>query len=337
MQADGFALSLSRQNDMIEAFRILPAARQEVDTYSGPLGFAAGSLLRVPRLSAALRQFAEQQEVTVVLSTMSHPWTPLLVSSLKRAGLAFVPIIHDALPHPGDPALFFQWRLMRELAAARAAVVLSESVGQQIQARRPDLPLIRMSLGAHLTDGNPAAEKSADFLFFGRIRAYKGLDLLRDAWPHVRATCPSARLRIVGQGHIEACAPGLATLPGVSIDQRWIPNHEVTSVLTSARTLVLPYREASQSGVLPLALALGVPVVATAIGGLVEQLQDGEAGEVVPPTAEALAAAMIRMLDAPMHARLVEGAHKIGAQLMDWVGRVNALRAEIERVLDREA
>jgi glycosyltransferase involved in cell wall biosynthesis len=336
MEGGGFALSLSRQNAMIAAFRSLPAPRQEVDTYDGLPGFLAGSL-RVPRLSAALRRFAAQQQARVVLSTMSHPWTPLIAPSLARAGLVFIPVIHDAVPHPGDPAPFFHWRLRRELAAARAAVVLSDAVARQVQARRPDLPLIRIPLGAHLPGGAPAAEASADFLFFGRIRAYKGLDLLRDAWPRVRAGRPGARLRVVGEGDLDACAPGLAALPGVEVDRRWVPDGEMASVLTSARALVLPYREASQSGVLPLALALGIPVVATAVGGLAEQVRDAENGLVTPPTAEALAAAMIRMLDAPLRARLAEGARRTGATLADWAGQWAALRAGIADVLARPA
>ena len=332
----GLALSLSRQNELIEAFREVPAPRQEVDTYRGLSGFAAG-FARLPGLAAALRQFAVAEGTTVVFSAMSHPWTPLIAPSLARAGLAFVPTIHDAAPHPGDPAPLFHWRLERELAAARAAVVLSDAVAREVARRRPGLPLIRLPLGAHLPHGGAAtaAEPRSDFLFFGRIRRYKGLDLMRDAWTRLCAARPGATLRVVGEGDIEACAPGLAALPGVSVEQRWAPDAEMAALLASARALVLPYREASQSGVLPLAFALGIPVVATAVGGLVEQVRDGETGLVAPPTPEALAEAMLRVLDPALRARLAEGARQAGARLIDWRAQAELLRASIAEALAR--
>lgn len=330
----GVALSLARQNSLIGAFRALPVPRQEVATYRGVLGFAAG-FARLPALAAGLRRFAAEQATPVVLSGMSHPWTPFLAPGLARAGLAFVPVIHDAAPHPGDPAPLFAWRLDRELAVARAAVVLSDAVAEAVAARRPGLPLIRLPIGAHLPHGVAAASRRSDFLFFGRIRAYKGLDLLRDAWPLLRGAHPGATLRILGEGDIEACAPGLAALPGVSLEPRWVPDEAMAAEIASAGVLVLPYREASQSGVAPIALALGVPAIATAIGGLAEQVEDGRSGLLVPPEPAALAAAMGRMLDPALRGRLAEGARQAGAALADWDAQAAALRAGLGRALGR--
>lgn len=331
----GLALSVSRQNTLIDAFRALPVPRQEVATYNGPLGFAAG-FARLPALTAALGRFARDQAAPVVLSGMSHPWTPFVAPALARAGLAFVPVVHDAAPHPGDASPLFGWRLDRELAAARAAVVLSEAVAEAVAARRPGLPLIRLAIGAHLPHGAAtAAARGSDFLFFGRIRRYKGLDLLRDAWPAVRAAHPGATLRILGEGDLDGCAPGLSALPGVSVDLRWVPDDAMAAEVASAGVLVLPYREASQSGVVPIALALGVPVVATAVGGLAAQVADGRSGLVVPPDQAALATAMARMLDAPLRDRLAAGAREAGAALSDWDAHAAVLREGIARVIGR--
>jgi glycosyltransferase involved in cell wall biosynthesis len=331
---DGVALSVSRQNTLIDAFRAIPVPRQEVTTFNGIPGFAAG-FARLPALGAALRGFARDQGVDVVLSAMGHPWTPFLAPVLARSGLAFVPVIHDAKPHPGDPALLFDWRLDRELAAARAAVVLSDGVAAAIAARRPGLKLIRLPLGAHLPLGTAPTRRMADFVFFGRIRRYKGLDLLRDAWPLVRAAHPTATLHVAGEGDLDACAPGLAALPGVSLDRRWIDDAEMATEVASAGALVVPYREASQSGMVPIALALGVPVVATAVGGLAAQVADGTTGLVVAPEAAALAQAMGRMLDPVLREHLAAGAGTEGARLADWGALAGRLRTGIEEALVR--
>ncbi|MBR0647783.1 glycosyltransferase family 4 protein [Plastoroseomonas hellenica] len=333
MAPAGLALSVSRQGSLIEAFRAVAAPRQEVDTYASLGGFLRG-LARVPSLTRQLRRFAQAEGADVVISAMAHPWTPLIAPALTRAGLRYVPVVHDALPHPGDPAPLMRWRLDRELACASAAVALSETVAAAIAARFPRLPLIHLPLGAHLPFGATAAtETRFDFLFFGRIRAYKGLDLLRDAWAIVAAARPEATLRVVGDGNLDAVAPGLAALPGVTIEQRWVPDEEMAGIVSAAGALVLPYREASQSGVLPIALALGVPAVATTVGGLGEQLRDEVTGLQVAPEPRAFAGAMLRMLDPERRARLAAGAKAAGAVLTDWDRQAAALRKGIAAAL----
>jgi hypothetical protein len=76
-RSGGLALSVSREADMIDAFRALPVPRHEVDTYASMLGFATG-LLRVRALMRELAGFAQNQRVDVVVSAMAHPWTPLV-------------------------------------------------------------------------------------------------------------------------------------------------------------------------------------------------------------------------------------------------------------------
>jgi glycosyltransferase involved in cell wall biosynthesis len=78
----------------------------------------------------------------------------------------------------------------------------------------------------------------------------------------------------------------------------------------------MPYRHISQSGVLFLALSLGVPVVATRVGALPEMLRDGESALLVPPESpSALSEALIRALgDAELRERLREGGRRVAHQ-----------------------
>jgi len=274
---------------------------------------------------------------------MTHLWTPLVAPALRRAGIPFVPIVHDALPHPGDFGLAWNWRLERELDAAAGALVLSGAVAAQLHRRRPHLPLGQIALGAHLPADHllprarPARRSGTHFLLFGRLRAYKGLDLLRDAWPLVRARHPDARLSVVGEGDAEALAPGLSALPGVTVDGRWMAEAEIPPLIASADVVVQPYREASQSGVVPLALALGVPVVATPVGGLREQVMDGRTGLLASRVdAAAVAEAMGRMCDPDLRDALSRGAAEAGAALADWDGHAEALTVQLQRLLRQQ-
>jgi len=323
-------LSISAQSDLLAETQALGLPTDAVPTYGSALGFVTG-LARIPALRRHL--VAQAQGCDAVISVMTHLWTPLLAPALAAAGIRYIPIIHDANPHPGDPGALWGWRFRRELSAAQLAVVLSESVERAVQAARPGLPTARMTLGAHLDlpppPATPAPPRPAGaplrLLMFGRLRAYKGLDLLRDA---LRLLPPNAiSLRVVGDGPAEALAPGLAAMPGVSIENRWVAEADIPGLIAQADALVLPYREASQSGVIPIAHAMGVPVVAMPAGGLSEQVSHGQDGLLAEAiTAEALAAAL-RMLLAPQTlALLAAGAKARGAAMADWHEQASLLR-----------
>jgi glycosyltransferase involved in cell wall biosynthesis len=151
----------------------------------------------------------------------------------------------------------------------------------------------------------------------------------------VHAAWPEATLRIVGSGEPEGVAPGISSLPRVLLEPRWVPDSEMAPLIASSRCLVLPYREASQSGVLPLALAHGVPVIATSVGGLAAQLADGKSGFVVRPDPTALAAAMLRLREPTCYARLAQGAQAAGELLSDWSEHAEALSEGIAKVVAR--
>ncbi|MDP3418703.1 glycosyltransferase family 4 protein [Falsiroseomonas sp.] len=330
------SLSVSAQGEFRDRFRNLSVPTDIVDTYRDLSGFATG-LLRLPALTRQLIGRARQADV--VVSGMTHVWAPLVAPALARSGAAFVQVVHDATPHPGDFGLAWNWRLGRELGAARAAVALSDQVAVALAARAPALPLIRMPLPA-LLPAAPAAPPAAAgpgalrLLFFGRLRAYKGLDLLRDAFRLLHQSHPGASLRVVGEGDPEACAPGLAGLPGVRLERRWVAEAEIPTLLAEADAVVLPYREASQSGVAPQALAMGVPVVATPVGGLTEQVRPGAGGVLAAAvTAPALAEALAGLMDPARLAALRQEAARAGAAASDWDAAATALLAGLARVL----
>lgn len=324
------ALSVSANGELLNEYRATGAACDAVPTYDSLTGFLA-SIPAIPARARRLVAQARDFRADVVVSGMTHLWTPLVAPRLARAGLSYVPVVHDAAPHPGDPGALWDWRLNRELDAARAAIVLSDAVGDAVRARRPTLRQIRLDLPALLQAPPPAPPRpdgaGTRFLFFGRIRAYKGLDLLRDAHARLLATHPDAMLRVVGEGDAEALAPGLLSLPNVTVEPRWVAESDMPALLREADALVLPYREASQSGVVAMAAALGVPVVASAVGGLSEQVQDGRTGLLAAPDPAALADAMARMTDPLLRARLATGAAAHGQRLNDWDAHAAGLLA----------
>ena len=103
----------------------------------------------------------------------------------------------------------------------------------------------------------------------------------------------------------------------------------------AADLLVMPYRRISQSGVLYLALSLGVPVVATRVGSLPETLRDGDSALLVPAEdPDALSEALVRGLgDAELRDRLAEGGRSI-ARRHSWPAIAERTEAALDRLLD---
>jgi glycosyltransferase involved in cell wall biosynthesis len=158
-------------------------------------------------------------------------------------------------------------------------------------------------------------------LFFGYIREYKGLDVLLEAWPAVKDRRPEARLLVAGdpvrleparRDELESSAQRL----GVVHRFEYIPFADVSRYFHASDVMVMPYRHISQSGVLFLALALGVPVVATNVGVLPEILRDGDSALLVAPESpSALAEALIRLLgDSALQERLARNGRRIADQ-----------------------
>ena len=121
-------------------------------------------------------------------------------------------------------------------------------------------------------------------VFVGRLAPEKGLDVLIDAWPHVVAAFPKARLTLIGEGperpSLEARAArlglgGAIELPGATDDP--------TGRLRAADLFVLPSREEGMSIALLEAMALGLPLVATSIPGNRRLVHDFKNGRLVPP------------------------------------------------------
>jgi alpha-maltose-1-phosphate synthase len=130
-------------------------------------------------------------------------------------------------------------------------------------------------------------------LFVGREFRRKGGDRLLEAFRHVRARIPGARLQIVGAGEAPA-EPGVEAL-GLIDDRR-----RLAELYSRASVFCLPSRFEPYGLVVLEAMAYGLPCVVTSVNALPEMVDDGRTGIVVPPDeTTALAAALIRLLEEP--------------------------------------
>jgi len=145
----------------------------------------------------------------------------------------------------------------------------------------------------------------------GRLVPIKGFDLLVRALPIVVSQVPSARVLLVGEGaeraHLEAIAASLGVASCLRLTGE---TTDVAPYLAAADVVTVPSRNEGMGRVIVEAMALGRPVVATAVGGIPDVVTDGECGRLVEPEdVDALAGALIELgRDPALRRKLGEAA-----------------------------
>jgi glycosyltransferase involved in cell wall biosynthesis len=209
----------------------------------------------------------------------------VLRSLCDRSGTLLVLTAHNAMPHEHagqDPAV-----VRRNLNCAHLVVALTDHVAAELAAEiGTKTPIAVVPHGPLFADrALPSRADAATrlgwasgptVLFLGLIRAYKGVDLLADAWPEVLESIPNARLLVVGKVLDPAATADLnrlRMLPGVEVVDRYVPVARMLDLYAVSDVVVLPYRRISQSAGLMTAAGLGRPTVITPVDGLLEQVQ----------------------------------------------------------------
>jgi len=144
----------------------------------------------------------------------------------------------------------------------------------------PDIKRIKSEFGFE--------EDSLVLLFFGYVRKYKGLDLLIEAFPKILSHNPKARLLIVGEFYDDPqdyfnLVKKLNVEDKVKVINQFVPNEEVAKYYQAADLIILPYRSATQSGILNVTYGFYKPVIVTDVGGLAEFVDEGKTGFVLKP------------------------------------------------------
>lgn len=231
-----------------------------------------------------------------------HMYFNLALPLIKKYPLVIT--IHDVRQHLGDSESGHTPQWMMDFGFRRADQVivhgrsLVDTVVEELGFDRRLVHLIPLVAIGEMQPTIPVSDDRQAILFFGRIWEYKGLEYFIKAAPLVTAEFPGAKFIIGGRGedmqryrqmmHDPAC---------FEVHNNWISDAERDQMFASCSMVVLPYIEASQSGVIPLAYAHEKPVIATRIGGLPDMVDERKTGLLVPPRdAQALAMAMIELL-----------------------------------------
>lgn len=236
----------------------------------------------------------------VVIFKYWHPFFApcyaALASRIRHTCSARILFVCDnILPHERFPGSVALTRLA--FRYAHAFIVLSRTVQNDLLQLSPRArhrlvahPIYEMFTGlvskATARKRLGIAERRV-LLFFGLVRPYKGLDILLEALPEILQRV-NVRLLVAGEFYDnESRYRDILRRNGceraVTIVPRYIPTDQVGLYFSAADAVVLPYRSATQSGIVQIAYQFSRPVITTNVGGLAEAVEDGKTGFVVPP------------------------------------------------------
>lgn len=242
-------------------------------------------------------------------------WLPFMGPALgtilrnvrKNRHTKIICIADNVIPHehrPGDKAFTKYF-----LKSIDGFITMSEKVLSDLRQFEKDKParLVQHPLydnfGAILPKEEARKKLGLEvgqklILFFGFIRQYKGLDLLLKAMADERIKQQNIKLLVAGEFY-EDSKPYMDLIQqyqlqdSIILRTNFIPDSEVQYYLSAADCVIQPYKNATQSGVTPLAYHFEKPMVVTNVGGLPSLVPDRKVGLVCEPAPESIASAIL--------------------------------------------
>ena len=303
-------------NEMVKEADVMLMLPSHVE--SGDLGMLDSRVrfepFQQPRMRQPIRQI---RSVLTMLGTLrrfnpdvvhyqhGHLYFNLALPRVRKYPL--VVTIHDARQHVGDKESKLTPQSIMDFGYRRAdhVIVHGRSLISTVTDELHILPS-KIHHIPHIAIGEQSStvenrDDGRTILFFGRIWEYKGLEYLIRAEPKVSAEFPNVRFVIAGKGDdFDRYRRMMMHPERFEIHNDWINDGKRAELFADSSIVVLPYIEASQSGVIPIAYAYQKPVIATRIGGLPDMVEHDRTGLLVQPRdVDALADAMIQLLRAP--------------------------------------
>ena len=220
------------------------------------------------------------------------------------------------------------------------AIVMSKTVMDDLKVFREKIP-VKLSPHPLFDNYGAPVERSlalaalnlspdeSYLLFFGFIRAYKGLDLLIEAFSDKRLRNRKLKLIIAGEFY-EDDIPYKDLIRKYNLENdiiffdHFIKDNEVHLFFSAADLVVQPYKTATQSGVTQIAFYFEKPMLVTNVGGLKEIVPDGKCGYVVEPKPEFISEAIIDFFDNNRKVQFTEGV-KLEKEKFSWEKMTSAI------------
>ncbi len=260
---------------------------------------------------SAAKKIAKRNPKMVVIRfwlPFMGPALGALSKYLRSKGIPVIGLVDNAIPH--EARKFDRLLSYLFFKNADAFFTLSDSVAADLNkiapgkrtatSPHPVYDIFGEKISMQEARGNLGLDPEARYLlFFGFVRAYKGLDLLLEALAKKLLSAEKIHLLVAGEFYesrekYDELIARLGLTDQVVIRSDYIPQEEVRDYFCAANLVAQTYRTATQSGVTQIAYHFERPMLVTDVGGLAEIVPDGKVGYVVNPDPDAIAAALLR-------------------------------------------
>lgn len=290
--------------------------------YKQPRLYSPANVLLVRRLLRQLSAFNPD----IIHIQGGHPWFSLALPWLRLKRRHIVSTLHDARPHLGENHLRTKFTMVLTRKYSGRIFVhgrnIKELMAQYYPANKIHvIPIGEYNVAPLRKYATGLKEEGNLVLFFGRIYQYKGLEYLIRAEPLITNEVPGAKIVIAGRGEsFERYQRMMVNRENFIVHNHYISFKQGAELFERCSLVVLPYIEASQSGVVTAAYGFKKPVVITDVGSLTEVVDDGVTGYVVPPGDEvALARAVIKLLkDEALRKEMGENGYRKLKKDLSW-------------------
>ena len=264
-----------------------------INTFSSLIQMVIKTLFWLPFWILKNLKFFKSFDVVYV--PYPHPWHTFIGLIMSAFNKKIIFTIHDAQSHPGESYPIEMW--FTNLLARRSSMLifLSNFVkNQYFNKRTKKIPFSiapQGSIDLMGTFKRKTYTNKPKLLFLGRVLEYKGLDLLLEA---IKTLDDIKELTVAGKFNYDFQYHNNK----VKITNSYLSDEDLFNLLNEADILVLPYKEASQSGIITLGIKAKIPMIITNVGGLPEQL-DGDCGIICEPNAPSLRKGIQSIMNSP--------------------------------------
>ena len=251
--------------------------RKKVYVYRGFWGQLISWVIFLPYYSWLFIKGIIQHKYDKILIFGPHNWDVVFILLSKAFNVPSYLVIHDGVMHLGEESQIHQKLMNIEMRNVKYWILLSNYVRcrleKHLNCQKPYCTIPHGPINYSNICCSNNIPKKYNLLFIGRINYYKGIHLLMDAINYLDFN-KIDNIIIAGVIDKSIDVSILRQYRQVKIINKFLSNEEFEELVLKSHILLMPYLEASQSGIAAISLGYNIPAIATRVGGLPEQLSE---------------------------------------------------------------